>query len=71
LNNPGNGTLNHGALIFTPTKELCSQVYNNLKGLDSKNQLKMYRTTSLSYNYEHTNQVSYCDTRIWRLTTTS
>jgi len=53
LNNPNRSAANHGALIFTSTKELCSQLYNSLKALDSKNELKVFRTGSLGYNFDH------------------
>lgn len=57
LNNQNRELLNHGALIFTTTKELCSQIYNNLKALDRRNSLKMFRTASLNYDFNHKEKV--------------
>jgi len=64
LNNPSKSAKSHGAIIFTSTKELCSQLYNSLKVLDTKNELKIYRTGSLGYNFEHKQYVAAADDRI-------
>jgi len=58
LNNPIRGSSKpNGALIFTPTKELCAQVYNSLKRLDLKNQIRIFRTGSLGYDFKQKNRV--------------
>ena len=38
-----------GALILTPTKELCAQIYRQIRLLDPLNLLRVYRTGSISH----------------------
>ncbi len=45
LNEPGQ----HKTLVLAPTKELCAQIYKNLRSLDPRREVKICRTGSISY----------------------
>lgn len=36
-------------LVLAPTKELCAQIYKNMRSLDPKGEVKICRTGSISY----------------------